>query len=121
MMWNNLGAHSDWSGAGMAKVSENLDVGNTSRRKIHPRRPTGRISPAFRAGGSSSSPYALPNYIMRMPCPYRFKMMFERAYAMAWMGYNMDKGVGDWLGRGQKHFVHAIYGEDDRLGVSTWK
>ena len=96
-------------------------LGTPQGKNIYPRCPMVIISPALRSGGSSSSPYALPNYIMRMPCPYRFKMMFERAYAMAWMGYNMDKGVGDWLGRGQKHFVHAIYGEDDRLGVSTWK
>ena len=110
--------HSDWSSAGMVQVSENLDVGNTLRRKIHPRHPTGRISPALRAGGSSSSPSTLPNYIMRIPCPCCCQMMFARSYVMAWLGDNMGKGGGDWLGRGQKHFVHEIYGEDDCPGVS---
>ena len=46
-----LGAHSDWSVAGMVQVSSNLDAGNTLRRKMHPHRLTGRISPAIRAGG----------------------------------------------------------------------
>ena len=40
---------------------------------------------------------------------------------MAWMGDNMGKGGGDWLGRGQNCFMHAIYGEDDRPGVSPWQ
>ena len=117
-MVNDLGAHSDWSGTDMVKVSANLDVRNTSRRKIHPRRPTGIISLALRASGSSSSPYALPNYITRMTRPCRCRMMFARADVMAWMGYKMEKGGGDWLGRVQNVLVHAIYGEDDRLGVS---
>ena len=45
---NDLGEHSDWSGAGMVQVSENLDAGNISSRKIHPRRQMGRISLALR-------------------------------------------------------------------------
>ena len=92
MMGDDLGAHSYWSGAGMVQVSENLDVGNTSRRKIHPRRPTGRILPALRAGGSSSSPSALPNYRMRTPHPCCCWMMFARADVMAWMGDKIGKG-----------------------------
>ena len=76
----------------MVRVSENVDVGNTSRRKIHPRRPTGRISPALRAGGSSSSPSALPNYRIRTFRPCRCQMMFARADVMAGMGENMGKG-----------------------------
>ena len=114
---NDLGTHSNWSGAGMVQVSENLDVGNTSRQKIHPRRPTGRIPPALRAGGSSSSPSVLPNYIMITPRPCHCKMMFARAYMMSWMGYKMGKGGGNWLGRGQNCFVHEIYGEDNHLGI----
>ena len=113
-----LGAHSDWSGADMVQVSANLDVGNASRRKIHPRRPTGRISPALRCGGSISSLSALPNYRMSTPRLCRFQMMFARADVMAWMGDNMGKGIGDWLGKGQNYFVHSIYGEDDCTGVS---
>ena len=92
MTRNDLGAHSDWSGAGMAQVSENLDAGNTSRRKIHPRRPTGRMSPALRSGGSRISPSALPNYRMRMPRPCCCRIMFARADVMAWMGDKMGKG-----------------------------
>ena len=102
----------------MVQVSANLYVGNTSRRKIHPRRPTGRISPALRAGISSSIPSALPNYRMRTPCPCRCRMMFARGGVMAWMGDKMGKWGGDWLGRGQNCSVHAIYGEDDCLVVS---
>ena len=101
---NDLGAYSCWYGSGVVQVSENLDVGNTSRRKIHPRRPTGRISPALRAGGSSSSPSALPSFRMRTPCPCSCQMMFARADVMAWMGYNMGEGGGYWLGR-----VHIVF------------
>ena len=118
MMGNDLVAHSVWSGAVMVQVSANLDAGNTSRRKIYPRRPTGRISPALRAGGSSSSPSALPNYRMRTPRLCLFRVMFLREDVMAWMWDKMGKGVGDWLGRGQNCFVHAIYGEYDCPGVS---
>ena len=102
----------------MAQVSENLDAENTSRRKIHPRCPTGRISPALRAGGSSSSPSALPKYIMRTLRPCRYRMMFARADVMAWMADKMGKGGGNWLRRGQMFFAPEIYDEDDRPGVS---
>ena len=100
---NNLGAYSDWSVAGMGQVSANLDAGNTSRRKIHPCHLTGRISPALGAGGSSSCTPALSNYRMKTPRPCRCRMMFTRAYVVAWTGDKMGKGGGDWLGRGQKH------------------
>ena len=98
MMSKNLEADSDWSIAGMVQVSANLDAGNTSRRKIHPRRPTGRIPPSLRAGGSSSIPSKITNYRMRTPCMCCCQMMFVRADVMAWMGDNMGKGGGDWLG-----------------------
>ena len=97
-MDNDLGAHSNWSDAGMVKVLANLDVGNTSRRKIHPRRPTGRISLALRSGGSSSIPSALRNYRMRTLRPCCCRVMFVKADVMAWMGDKMGKGGGDWLG-----------------------
>ena len=83
-MGNDLVAHSNFSGTGMVQVSENLDAGNTLRRKINP-------SPALIAGGSRRSPSVLPNY--RMSC----WMMFLRTDVMSWMGYKMGKGVCNWL------------------------
>ena len=47
--------------------------------------------------------------------------MFAREDVMDWMGDNMGKGGGDWLGRGENCFVHAIYGDNYRPGVSTRK
>ena len=67
----------------MVQVAENLDVGNTSRPKIHPCRPAGKISLALRAGGSSSSLSELPNYRMRTPRP-----------CCCWMESASD--AGDW-------------------------
>ena len=92
ILGNDLGAHSDWSGTCMVQVSANLDVGNTLRHKIHPRQPTGRISPALRAGGSSSSPSSLPRYRIRTPRPCCCRIMFARANVMAWMGGKMGRG-----------------------------
>ena len=105
----------------MVQVLENLDVRNTSRRKIHPRRPTGRISPALRAGSSSSSLSALPKYRTRTPHPCRCRMIFARADVMDCMGDKIGKGGGDWLGRRQNCFVHEIYGEEKFPGVSPWQ
>ena len=72
----------------------------------------------LRGDGSSSSPTTLPNYRIRTPCPCCCRMMFVRKDVMAWMRYKMGKGGGDWLGRGQKNSMHAIYGEDDRPSIS---
>ena len=113
-----MGAHSDCSRTNMVQVSANLDFGNTLRRKIHPRLPTGRISPSLRAGGSSSIPTELSNYRIRTPRPCCCWMMFVREDVMAWTGDNIGKGRGNWLGQGQNCLVHAIYGEDNRLGVT---
>ena len=113
-----MGAHSDCSRTNMVQVSANLDFGNTLRRKIHPRLPTGRISPSLRDGGSSSSLSELSNYRIRTPRPCCYRMMFVREYIMAWMGDNIGKGGGNWIGRGQNCLVHTMYGDENRPGVS---